>query len=1034
MRQKTISLLLCAVLLMTVCVPGALGFQAWGEETEPPTFTTEEPTVPEETEPAPTDPEPAPSDPEADPIGPEADPADPEADPADPEAPPTEEAEPTEAPVCPSCGQAEGHTEDCPEFVPEETEDPFDPEEAKAVLLAAGSVEEIEAFLSGLTEEQAHALIRLLTEEEIHALLTRLGIPLGEVWITPPRNYTRVGPLMPPVNVSPRLMTVPRAEEPENGLILSKNAERIPGTDTYRITMEAYTTGEVTSSDRSVPADIVLVLDESRSMTDRIAEYTKVYELDQGKSYYVKQRNSYVQVKWCEAPFSWLAWHNGGWYSGTHTTINHILGSRYEPMTSQDDETPGHVQFYERGDGRESKNAILKRVATSFADQVKADADANSVDHRISVIGFSDSSNIKIGLADDIRNNLGDVQDAIGNLGADGGTYIEQGMASAINVFNNAAPPAMSPRSRVVIVFTDGIPGSGSWNNTTINGSANPAIASAYTLKNQYGATVYSIGMLEDANPELPISDEANNSARTNKFLHYLSSNYPNATSMTDGGSGGDRGYYLSASDTGSLDYIFRKISQEIATPTISLGSQTQIRDIVSPCFTMPAGTEAIHLYTADYNGSSFVERVPLTDADVSLDESTRTVTVTGFDFNANFVSKTPKDDGTYGKKLIIEFVVSTRNDFLGGNRVPTNGEGSAVYDKDGVPVESFPYPSVDVKPNGSFSCKDQSIYLSQTPDLEALLVETVDPDGENNAFVNIIYTLYDDTGKKLATKVIPAGQTEGAWVWEPGAEQYPLLTDDHKYALSCEVAPIYDGTYESLALNDLTPWVYVFKPELTYRDSFACYGDDAPTDFAWNLTTTLWKHGDAEADVTVMGQPPVLNITYTPEEAAILDGKIAVKRDIPVKASVKIGEMDAMAYTVFRHTPCDPACGWEDPAEKGNPAFLIHVALCQLTVTKNGGEAGETFIMDLYRNGALYTQVTVGPDSSVTIGELPVGTYSIRENESWAWRYESSVSGSVILSQSNHRGTITCANKRINDQWLGHSAAARNVCGDGNQ
>ena len=51
MKQKAISLLLCAVLLMSVCVPGALGFRAWGEETEPPTFTTEEPTAPEETEP-----------------------------------------------------------------------------------------------------------------------------------------------------------------------------------------------------------------------------------------------------------------------------------------------------------------------------------------------------------------------------------------------------------------------------------------------------------------------------------------------------------------------------------------------------------------------------------------------------------------------------------------------------------------------------------------------------------------------------------------------------------------------------------------------------------------------------------------------------------------------------------------------------------------------------------------------------------------------------------------------------------------------
>lgn len=1010
MKQKAISLLLCAVLLMTVCVPGAVAFRASGEETDGPTFTTEEPTVPTEavgeTESAPTDPE---------------------ADPADPEADPTEEAEPTEAPVCPICEQTEGHAEDCPEFVPEETETPFDPEEAKAIFLASSSLEEAEAFLSGLSQEQADALLAIVTEAEIHALLTNLGISQP---VTPPKNYTGVGPLMPPVRVSPRLMMAPRTEEPENGLILSKNAEWIPGTDTYKITMEAYTTGKVISSQQSVPADIVLVLDESSSMTENLIEYTPVYELDQSKKYYVKwMGNNYLSVEWCEG-----RGHDPGWYSGPHLNNSHI-GTRYDPMASPSDSTSGRVQFYEMSNIG-SRQAALIRAAKGFVDKVHADAVTNDVDHRISVIGFGSSSTIEIGLRNDIRDNVDEVKGVIDALKANGTTHIEQGLYNAIEAFDSAAPASGDLRSRIVIVFTDGIPGSGIWNQNNINGSANPAIGYANTLKNQFGATVYSIGMVAGTDPSLPISDAPTDSARTNKFLHYISSNYPNATSMSSGGSGGgNRGYYLSASDTGSLNEIFQKISQEIATPTISLGSQTQIRDIVSPYFTMPAGTDEIHLFTADYNGSSFEAGAPLTDATVSLDEGTRTVTVTGFDFNGNFVSEAPKADGTYGKKLIIEFVVSPTEGFLGGNGVPTNGEASAVYDKDGVLVERFPYPRVDVKPNGSFSCKDQSVYLGQTPDLKELLEETVIPDGTNNAFVDITYTLSDATdGSLLAVKFIPAGQTEAAWVWVSGVELKPLLTDDHSYTLGCEVTPIYDGTYESLALNDLTPWVYVFKPELTYRDSTAYYGDDAPADFSGNLTDTRWMHGSEPADEALMGPPPNLNIAYTPEEAAIVDGKIAVKRDIPVKAAVMIGEMDATAHTVFLHTPCDPACGWTEPAEKGDPAFLIHVALCRLTVIKNGGEAGETFIMDLYRNGVLYTQVTVGADSSVTVRELPVGTYSIRENESWAWRYDSTVSDAVTLNQNNPMGTVACTNTKENDRWLSHSAAAWNAYGAANQ
>ena len=186
-------------------------------------------------------------------------------------------------------------------------------------------------------------------------------------------------------------------------------------------------------------------------------------------------------------------------------------------------------------------------------------------------------------------------------------------MANAKAAFDNAAATTATKRNRVVVVFTDGIPGSGSWGNSTISNSANPAIQTSYELKNTYGATVYTIGMLNDANPELEISDESNDSARTNKFLHYLSSNYPNAKSMSDGGTGSNQGYYLSASDTASLEAIFKKISESISTPSISLGSETVIRDVLAEQFTMPANASDIKVYTADAtsaNGASWASPV----------------------------------------------------------------------------------------------------------------------------------------------------------------------------------------------------------------------------------------------------------------------------------------------------------------------------------------------------------------------------------------------------------------------------------------
>lgn len=52
-----------------------------------------------------------------------------------------------------------------------------------------------------------------------------------------------------------------------------------------------------------------------------------------------------------------------------------------------------------------------------------------------------------------------------------------------------------------------------------------------------------------------------------------------------------------------------------------------------------------------------------------AIDPATRAVNVTGFDFNQNYVSTNAKADGTFGKKLIIEFDVSVEAGFLAAIR-----------------------------------------------------------------------------------------------------------------------------------------------------------------------------------------------------------------------------------------------------------------------------------------------------------------------------------------------------------------------------
>ena len=192
-------------------------------------------------------------------------------------------------------------------------------------------------------------------------------------------------------------------------------------------------------------------------------------------------------------------------------------------------------------------------------------------------------------------------------------------------------------------------------------------------------------------------------------------------------------------------------------------------------------------------------------------------------------------------------------------------------------------------------------------------------------------------------------------------------------------------------------------------------YGDTAPTSYDDNKDGgTVWKHGETKAeDVTIIGDAPTLDISYDPaigNQTYYKDGKISTKNDIPVKVTVKIGGNDVTNHVTFKHTDCDPKCGFK----KDNEQFLIHVKTCSLEVTKTGGEADEPYVMNIYKDSKLYTSMTIVGNASETVKELPVGTYTVQEDTDWAWRYKEkapTISAEVGLSKDNTSGTITVTN-----------------------
>lgn len=905
-----------------------------------------------------------------------------------------------------------------------EEQDPSVVEALRETVMGFSSVTELEAFLLSLTDDERTLLLDNLTEADIRMLAEQCGVSLEESINTPASNYANVGALMPAVWVGASQRTLSRYDLlgsiPDNGLELSKNAI-LNGDGGYTITIEAYTTGTVTSSQISIPTDIVLVLDESDNMSGTMFNYEKVYNLNTSATYYARSGNSYVEVKWCAGGL--FGSHSPGWYTGGHFLWH--WGTRYEPMTSASDNTSGRVQFYVRNASGVPKITALKAAANQFVQNVYNDAQTNNVDHRIAVVGFSNNNaaSIKIGLKNDIRTQKAAVDAAINGLKTSGNAYIEDGLTKAIEAFNTADQvPVAGQRNRVVIIFTAGLPGSGNWSSTNITNSANPAISAARTLKSaSYGATVYAIGLLDGANPELPLDDGTSDDVRTNRFLHSLSSNYPNATSMTNAGSGDiGAGYYLSASDDASLSAIFQRITQEIATPAISLDASTAIIDVVTDYFTGPANVNDVKLYTSNYNGSSFGSRQSATGVQASV--SGNTVSITGFNYDENFVSDTGR--GTprfYGRKLIIEFSVSPKPGFLGGNGVPTNEAISGVYKGGQQLAEAFIVPTVDVPlPAVSVTAVDKNVYLTKAMSDAELLVGAMS--GAGTGAHAVPFTLSSGASQFALPSGADAWKADYVTLTttvnrESGTTSAtPLLSDSH-YTVSVTLAPkATGGQMANTATSSPASAILVFKPELTFQDGDGWYGDAVP-DFSSNLVSTVWKHGTLAATAfpdgqNMTGQAPLLTLTHAPREGSVVANTIATKKNIPVAVeAVRIGSLDISAYTTFVHQACASGCDWMEPQTPGDPAFLLHVKTAELTITKVGGASDEPSVFTVYKDGAKYTEATMIGNDSIVFYELPVGFYTVVEDAAWNWRYTTTSPTGVTLGASLPTGSLTSMN-----------------------
>lgn len=636
-----------------------------------------------------------------------------------------------------------------------------------------------------------------------------------------------VGPILPLVVTRPQTSPYRAARAPsladtgetqDDGLELTKTVT--PKADGgYTVHLEAYTTGTVTTSTTTKPCDIVLVLDQSGSMADD--------------------------------------------FSGKETN----------------NET-------------DTRQYAMKQAVNKFIDNVATKAKDEGVEHRIAIVKFAGKSTNTVGdgtyrdgrytynysqvvkgltaVNDASGANATTLKTAVNQLQAKGGTQTQNGLNHAQSLLANVDSARDS--SKVVIVFTDGMPGDSGFNASV----ATSAIASAKSMKDA-GVTVYTVGIFTGAKVDQLYGDTgfSNNSNGSvgsywanwytndgvdvpagNRFLNYVSSNFKNASEIGlksyDYGYGWEvtknftrdkTGYYMTASNSTALNNIFTSISQTIGSANIDLGSETVIKDIVTPYFTVPQNAGAIRLSTAAYNGSAFGAPVAADPSvTAAIDPATRAVNVTGFDFNQNYVSTNAKADGTFGKKLIIEFDVSVEAGFLGGNQVPTNGGQSGIY-AEGTMIKAFEVPTQDVEVKSiTPTADDKTIYLGDPANLQELVHQNATFDGTNNAFVKVTYTITDENGATVGTYTVPAGSSSGTWAWSDAASGGAVAPKQTTtYTVTCTVSPTQTGTYDSVS-KDATFTITVNTCSLKISKTVTGDGANQNQTFVFNVKDSAGK------------------------------------------------------------------------------------------------------------------------------------------------------------------------------------------------
>lgn len=512
----------------------------------------------------------------------------------------------------------------------------------------------------------------------------------------------------------------------------------------YTITLESFATGNSVKVSKSIPADIVLVLDMSGSMA---------FDMDGNEGTY-----------WNPIP---------------------VADRR---VTAMKNAVKAFIEQIDINDKYE------KYVAEGSPDNV---ARTTPLGNSIAIVTFNGSASNLIGLTKVATGKSALISRVDGLTdNPTGGTQSDLGLTNAYNILE---PLDDNHQLLTTVLFTDGDPGNGSyWETTSLNNlntngrstwnTANAAISKANDIKNLADTDKQIISKV------YTVSIQTNISPYTQVYLGKASSNYTGATRMSPrsnytqnnnsvswnssniwaNGNGtalpaDEQRYAFTTTDAQKLKEVFETIAGESGGGSEDLGEEAVSEvDVVSSSFALPEGTDVSGIkvyiekctgrqapkqyidiydndqvktgtflkfedrrgpintvnhtnltgYTYDDDGDPTTAEVPVDNKiTVTLGKSGNdpndpdkldVINVDGFNYGGNWCGPVFEEghDGEYdhvvrwnGYKVVVTIPIEMDKNAVGGPDSPTNAEGSGIKVKGNL-VAEFKSPKVSLPIN----------------------------------------------------------------------------------------------------------------------------------------------------------------------------------------------------------------------------------------------------------------------------------------------------------------------------------------------